>query len=179
MVSLNVFFWIFVLFFGIIGLIRSWTKEILVSFAALAAIFIIYILEKYIPYVRDVILKESATQVFWFRVILISILVFFGYQTPRISMPAGNMNLMRNRFQDLLFGFILGAINGYLIIGSIWYYLHAANYPFSSITPPLPGTPAGNAAIYLASHLPPVWLNPPIIFIAVGLCFVFILVVLV
>jgi len=64
--------------------------------------------------------------VFWLRTIIFGGLVFFGYQTPKIPRLAESEHFIRHYLQDALLGFFIGALNGYLIFGSLWYYLHVA-----------------------------------------------------
>jgi UDP-N-acetylmuramate--alanine ligase len=64
--------------------------------------------------------------------------VLFGYQSPNIPRLAGTGRFARDRLQDSLLGFVLGAINGYLVWGTIWFYLNNAGYPFPQIFSPLP-----------------------------------------
>ena len=46
-----------------------------------------------------------------------------------------------------MLGIFLGALNGYLIVGSIWYFLAQANYQaISYIIPPDPTTSAGSGS---------------------------------
>ncbi len=134
-------------------------------------------LEKYVPYVRDTLLADPAGTIFWLRTITIVGLVFFGYQTPNLPQLAGSPRFIREKFQDSLLGFFLGGLNGFLIFGTIWYFLDKAGYPFPVILAPQAGTPAGEAALRLLAYLPPEWLGIPVIYFAVALCFVFVLVV--
>ncbi|MHB8819224.1 MAG: hypothetical protein ACYC7M_09225, partial [Bellilinea sp.] len=84
---------------------------------------------------------------------------------------------VRERLQDVLSGFFLGAINGFMIWGTIWFYLDSANYPFAIIIPPDPASAMGQAAERLMAFLPPVWLGSPVIYFAVAIAFVFVMVV--
>jgi hypothetical protein len=80
--------------------------------------------------------------------------------------------------QDSLLGFILGAINGFLIFGSIWFFMDAAKYPFPLyISAPDGNTEMGKAAINLMPALAPHLLGEPAIYFAVMICFIFVLVV--
>ena len=47
MLSMTAFFWIMVLLFAFIGVIRGWAKELLVSFSVVLAFFIIAVLDNY------------------------------------------------------------------------------------------------------------------------------------
>ena len=176
MVSLTVLFWLFVVLFAIIGAMRGWAKEILVTFSVLLGIFIIVLMETYLPLLSpDSNIGQSNR--FWIQTGVIALLVFFGYQTPNLRALAGP-RFARDRVQDLLLGLILGAVNGYLIVGSIWYYMAAAGYPFQPyFVPPDPNSDMGAAALNLLSKMPPVYLVPPWIYFAVAIAFLFVVVV--
>lgn len=176
MVSLTFVFWMYVFLFSIIGAMRGWAKELLVSFSVILALTFITLLQNYIPFVRDVLPKESTT-LFWTRTVILLVLVFFGYQTANIPRFAGKFT--RERLQDALLGIFLGAINGYLIAGSIWFFMYEARYPFAMISDPIStGVPhIMDAANKIISYLPPRILGVPAIYFAVVLSFVFVLVV--
>ncbi|QRN83357.1 hypothetical protein JR338_00960 [Chloroflexota bacterium] len=174
MISLSVLFWIFVVLFAIIGAMRGWAKEILVTSGVIVAIFVITILETFIPGVRDNVNPNSQ---FWLRIGILAGLTFFGYQGPNIPRLIDSGKFIRDRFQDVLLGIFLGAVNGYMIFGTAWYYLDFAGYPFKWITAPDQVTEAGLKAASLLKTLPPVWLQSPVIYIAVAISFIFILVV--
>ena len=83
MIGLNVLFWIFVVLFGIIGLMRGWAKEILVSFSVVLGLFVISVIERYGGFLTT-LLNAPGSGLFWMRFIILSALVFFGYQGPNI-----------------------------------------------------------------------------------------------
>ena len=176
MVSLTVLFWLFVALFAIIGAMRGWAKEILVTFSVLLGIFIIVLMETYLPLLSPDSSISQSTR-FWVQTGVIALLVFFGYQTPNLRALAGP-RFARDRVQDILLGLILGAVNGYLIVGSIWYYMAAAGYPFQPyFILPDPNTAMGAAALNLLEKMPPVYLVPPWIYFAVAIAFLFVVVV--
>jgi len=174
--SLTFVFWMYVFLFSIIGAMRGWAKELLVSFSVILSLTILTLLQTYIPYVRDVLPRDS-TALFWTRTSVLVVLVFFGYQTSNITRFAGKFT--RERLQDALLGIFLGAINGYLIAGSIWYFMYEASYPFNMISDPInTGVPQiMDAANKIITYLPPHILGVPAIYFAVVLSFVFVLVV--
>lgn len=174
MVSLNFVFWMYVCLFGVIGAMRGWARELLVSFAVILALTFTTLIEHYVPFIRDVLPRDSAA-LFWLRTVIVVILVFFGYQTPNLPRFAAKMT--REKLQDTLLGIFLGALNGYLIAGTLWFYMAEANYPFGSIGAPLVGTPMGDAALKLIQYLPPRVLGIPAIYFAVVLAFIFVIVV--
>jgi uncharacterized membrane protein required for colicin V production len=174
MVSLSFVFWMYVVLFGIIGGMRGWAKELLVTFSVILALTFTTLLEHYVPFVRDVLQKDSAALYFWLRTIILGLLVFFGYQTPHISRFAPKMT--REKFQDTLLGAFLGAINGYLIAGTIWYYMADAGYPFTNVITAPTGDIA-RAAEALLHYMPPKLLGIPGIYFAVVIAFIFVIVV--
>ncbi|MBU0512191.1 MAG: CvpA family protein [Chloroflexi bacterium] len=214
MISLTVMFYLFIFIFAIIGGMRGWAKELLVSFSVVLALFIIFMLMEFAPkYVKPfnaldaqygyVYLSEEeeveevtppdklvafdslrdddersdfATQ-FWIRVFVVCVLVFFGYQTPSISRIAATAR--KDKIQDFLLGLVLGALNGYLIVGTLWSYMHSAHYPFAPfIVAPSDADPLLESAARLVKILPPIWLGvSPWVYAAVVLAFIFVLVV--
>jgi hypothetical protein len=109
---------------------------------------------------------------------ILSALVFFGYQTPKIPRLSESERFIRHLLQDTLLGAVLGAVNGFLVFGTIWYYLHQAGYPFPFVLPPDEATESGKAALNWLKALPPAWLmKTPAIYFAVAICFIFVIVV--
>jgi uncharacterized membrane protein required for colicin V production len=182
MVSLLVVLYMFVVLFAVIGAIRGWAQELLVTFSMILAFFLINVLESVIlsRYAEGVI-AEGSIQQFWLRFVIVILLVFFGYQTPRISRFASAVK--KDRISDSFLGIFLGAINGYLIAGTMWFYMSNAGYPFKYFIDPnlltgLDINPPAQVAIDFVSKLPPAWIGTePGIYIAVGLAFLFVLVV--
>ncbi|MBI5943196.1 MAG: CvpA family protein [Chloroflexi bacterium] len=173
MMSIVYIFWMYVILFAVIGAMRGWAKELLVSFSVITALAVILLLEKYIPLVRD--LDKAGSSVFWIRSIILLALVYFGYQTVAIARFASKA--MREHLQDSLFGAVLGGINGYLVSGSILFYNHVANYPYPHIISP-PTDPAIVQTITsMMNYMPPHLLGEPGIYFAVIIVLIFIIVV--
>jgi hypothetical protein len=177
MMTLNVFFWLMVIVFALIGMNRGWAKELLVTFSVILGLFIITVLETWVPFIRDALVKDAGGTILWVRMLVIIGMVFFGYQTPNLPRLAGSGRYVREKLQDSLLGMFLGALNGFFIVGSLWYFVHAGNYPFPNIIASPPPGDAGAAARQLVEILPPVWLKVPAIFFAVAIAFAFVLVV--
>jgi len=177
MISIVVLFVILVVLFAIIGAVRGWAKELLVTSAIILALFIIQILETHIrPYYTALMMQPPVTQ-FIINAGFLGLLAFFGYQTPHIR--ALQPKLARERVQDVLLGFALGALNGYLLFGSIWYFMHELNYPLSWVQIPPEGTELYAQIFDIVAYLPPALLPIPQLYFAVGIVFVFIIVVFV
>jgi len=181
MIPIITVFYLFIIFFALLGFVRGWAREILVTASVILSFFIIFVLETYIPFVDDFFARyqvpDSAVmpiQQFWFRTIIMLVLVIFGYETPSIQRIAGP-RFKRDNFRDSALGFILGGFNGYIIIGTLWAFLHDAGYPYDVVVGEL-----SQDALEMISRLPPNWLlQIPHILIAVILVFFFIIAVFV
>ncbi len=198
MISILSAFWMFVILFGLIGAMRGWAKELLVIFSIVLGLFLIYVLETFTSFIvpfEDILgkvenlsplasfetlpvpIQDELKVQFWTRGAIVGILAFFGYQTPRLA--ALREKARREKIQDVLLGAVLGLGSGFFIIGTLWWYMAAAHYPFGpSIMPPQPGTPLGDAALSLLKYFPPVFANNQLgLFFAVVIAFMFVLVV--
>jgi len=174
MMSIVYVFWMYVALFAVIGWMRGWAKELLVSFSVILSLSLNYVLRKYIPIAQN--LQENDPSLFWVRTLIMVVLVYFGYQTV-ISIPRLASRAVRERLQDTLFGAFLGAINGYLVAGTILYYIHIADYPFQNIIS-RPTDEALKKTVELMMHyMPPQLLGEPGIYFAIILAFIFVLVV--
>jgi len=171
MMSIVYVFWMFFVLFAVIGAMR---EELLVSFSVVLALALNHVIRKYIPIARD--LAETDVSLFWVRTIILFVLVYFGYQTV-VTIPHLASRAARERLQDTLFGAFLGGFNGYLISGSVLYYLVIAAYPFQNVVSK-PTDPAVLQAVnQMMLYMPPQILGEPLIYFAVILAFVFVLVV--
>ncbi len=198
MISILSAFWMFVILFGLIGAMRGWAKELLVIFSIVLGLFLIYVLETFTAFIvpfEDILgqvenlnplasfetlpvpIQDELKVQFWTRGAIIGILAFFGYQTPRLA--ALREKARREKIQDVLLGAVLGFGSGFFIIGTLWWYMAAAHYPFGpEIMPPQPGTPLGDAALSLLKYFPPVFASNQFgLFFAVVIAFMFVLVV--
>jgi hypothetical protein len=173
MMSIVYLFWMYVFLFGVIGAMRGWAKELMVAFSVVTSLAVNLLLEKYIPLVRD--LDKASTSVFWIRTLILIALVYFGYQTVSISRFASKA--VRERLQDSMFGAVLGGFNGYLIAGSILYYNHMANYPYSEIVSPATDPLIIDSINRMLEYMPPRFLGEPGIYFAVIIILIFIIVV--
>jgi hypothetical protein len=186
MIPLNTVFWGLVLLFGMIGTLRGWAKEILVSSSVFLAMFIQQVFGQYVlgpdnPYL-PMLLKVSGevappnlytpTQ-YCVCTSLLLLLTIFGYAGPALVGRVGS-KAAREQLQDALLGFFLGLLNGYLIIGTLWFYAHKSNYALGGITAPAADT---SAWIIASSYLVPVWLTVPELYMMIALAFVFIILV--
>jgi len=150
MLALQVVFWLLVLFFAAVGAIRGWVREILVtSSLVLAFVIISLFLNKREPKI-ELYPNAVPPQPSWtfapladqvnprtevlIRAGLLLTFAFIGYETAGLGRFAARIGTTRT--QDRILGAVLGAINGYLLAGSLWYYLAGYGYPFDAFVAP-------------------------------------------
>jgi hypothetical protein len=188
MIPLSTVFWGLVFFFGLIGALRGWAKEILVSFSVLLALFIQQVFGQFVlggqsDFLPPLLAAPPGvvppdrynTAQFYICVGLLSLLSFFGYASPPLAQKIG-AKIVREKLQEGLLGFFLGLLNGYLIAGMLWFYISKTGYTVWGIQEPQPGTASFAIA---TTYLLPNWLTVPALFVAVALAFVFVIIVFV
>jgi uncharacterized membrane protein required for colicin V production len=175
MIPIQTVFFGLILLFGIIGALRGWAKELLVTFSVILARFVETVLLKYVPVVntalQDLVANKHQTW-FYVRTIIFIVIVAFGYATTIISSHLGS-KARKEKLQDSLLGFFLGAINGFLVIGMLWGFLHNLGYNLWGITAPT------EQASALIRYLPIGWLADSTLLILVAIAFAFVLIVFV
>ena len=104
------------------------------------------------------------------------VMVYFGYQTV-ISISHLASRAVRERLQDTLFGAFLGALNGYLVAGSVLYYIHIADYTVQNVITKPTDPELLQVVNQMMMYMPPQLLGEPGVYFAIILAFVFVLVV--
>jgi uncharacterized membrane protein required for colicin V production len=133
MIDLSVIMWTFALFFAFIGFQRGWNKEIIATSGIILALFALH---QFDDFLRTTLLGNmSPEQRFIIQTLFFVVVVYFAYQTRAIITGRGGEG--RDNLQESVLGGIIGFVNGYLIWGSIWYFLDINTYPAGlGVTPP-------------------------------------------
>lgn len=170
MIALSALFWMFVIIFAAVGAMRGWSKEMLVTFSLVLAIFIITVMLQFIPFIGPYLEAGGDQRKFVVHALILAGFAFAGYQSPRLQRISEV--LMKERVRDSILGILVGAINGYFLFGSLLYYLHTFNYPFDFVSAPT------TDLSQLLSYMPPAWLGVPAVYFAIAVAFTFVVVVL-
>jgi uncharacterized membrane protein required for colicin V production len=151
MMQLNALLWTMALLFGFIGFTRGWNKEIIATSGIILGLFALY---QFDDLIRQVLLAQvTPDSVFLVQTIIFGVIVFFAYQTRALigSDAARARGEGRDQLQTNVLGGIVGFINGYLIWGTLWYFMHINNYPLS---PYISAPPAGSPSAATIQQLP-------------------------
>jgi len=198
MLSLTVAFWIMIILFALVGMMRGWTREVVVTSSLILALFIINqfmaVFFGFIGWNNSVAPPPPDPQRRWEFFVMSSFIIaigFFGYQGPALARSRVGDRLTRHdNLQDKVLGAIVGAVNGWLLIGSIWCFLEykviaASNWVRYAREVPYPFDPAyiirpAWEAAPIIENLPiPVLTASPIILpLLMAVVFLFVLVVL-
>ena len=142
MIQLSTFLWIMIGLFAVVGFLRGWTKEIVATAGIILALFALWQFQAIL--LEQLTQSASQDQKFYFYTVPFILITFFAYQTPGTAARLSEGRMWSNRregLQERLLGLVIGAVNGYLIVGTIWYFLDATAYPFPPyIIAPTPGS---------------------------------------
>ncbi len=180
MMQLSSVLWMITLLFAAIGFLRGWTKEIVATAGIILALFI---QQQFSGVLLDPITAGATPeQRFYLYAGLLLVITFFAYQTPTHAARLSEGRLWSSRregLQERLLGTAIGAFNGYLVFGSLWYYLDVLGYPFSPyFTAPAPTSPS--AALVASNVLPLIWLvQGNLLTVAVVVLFLFVIIAMI
>ncbi len=144
MIQLSAMLWVMALFFAIIGFLRGWSKEVVSTAGIILGLFALF---QFDTLIRGTLLASvSREQVFLVQAGLFIIVVYFAYQTRAFFGGDRRAAGGRDSLQESVLGGLLGFLNGYLIWGSLWYFLDINEYPLAPyIIAPAPGSPSDQA----------------------------------
>lgn len=142
MIQLSAMLVTMAIFFAVIGFLRGWNRELIATAGIILGLFALF---QFDSLIRGVLLAGVARdQVFIVQSAIFIIIVFFAYQTRGLG--AGDNREGRDNLQESILGALVGFVNGYLIWGSLWYFMDINEYPLApSIIAPAPGSPSDQA----------------------------------
>lgn len=132
MISLQWMFYLMVIFFALVGSIRGWQREVLALTGLIASIaalnqfgfVIVTNIANLTGAADDLMLQQRFFQV---QAIFHCTIAFFSYQVvARLADTVSGGKLgerAREGFQRRFIGSIVGAFNGYLLVGGLWSFL--------------------------------------------------------
>jgi hypothetical protein len=166
-------FFLLVTLFGIVGSARGWAKEILVIASVILSLAVIVLLEDLLNLGKII---GNDRYLFYLRMFILTMLIYFGYQSPRVQRIA-KATEKRAQIGERILSFLMGLLSGYFVVGTYWYYANLAGYPGLEKYIAPANQSIAEATVWVMSKLPPVWLDDPVsVFIALVLIFIFIII---
>lgn len=166
MAPIEIVFGIIVFLFGLIGLARGFLRELGVTTLMM---FLLFFLSRFEPVLdRGVARLMSTGSRFlptqdknllqcWFFILVVVGGAFVSYQGETLAFggqsPRGA--------QGIVLGLLVGVLNGYLVAGTIWFYMHKFNYPIAFLG--FSGDKLSNLAREIIPFLPIQFLGQPVL----------------
>ena len=134
MVPVEVFFSVLVFVFTLIGLVRGFLKELGVTTIMRVLLFFLSLfepqLDRGLVKVLDAggrFMPTTNQELFkcWIFIFVIIASAFVSYEGETLAFGGQ----LRRGGQAIVLGLLTGTLNGYLIAGSLWYYMDRFGYP--------------------------------------------------
>lgn len=151
----------FILVFGLIGLVRGFLRELGVTTVLLLVLFAFdrwgektsdYVLQglRVVGMTFAGAAEESIAKVS-FYLVTIAIAAFISYHGETLAfqgtLPKGGISVV--------LAFLIGMVNGYLVMGTVWFYLNKFDYPLQLVSEPLTSLALGLIEILPLAVLSP------------------------
>jgi hypothetical protein len=146
MVEIQQLFMILIAVMGVIGMVRGFLKELGVTLVLIATLFA---LDRLIPIVNGFVngggfgflglgpLAESVSTNNVLFLLFAAMMIgatYIAYQGETLAYEGNNPK----GIVGALLGFLIGAVNGYLLFGTLWWLMDYYQYPFDLVATPLP-----------------------------------------
>lgn len=151
MIQLSSFLWFCIILFGLVGYLRGFNKEAIALAGIILGLFTIVQFESFFEQLGS---GAGLAQIFYLKSIFLIAIAFFAYQTPAERFIKGRSQ--RDNWQNRLLGGAMGAFNGYLVFGSLWYFMDQLQYP---LAPHITTPPAESPSANMIDILPLVWMQ--------------------
>jgi hypothetical protein len=143
MIQLSTMMWITAIFFAFIGFTRGWNRELVATAGIILGLFALFQFDALLR--GTLLVNVPRDQVFLIQAGIFIAIVYFAYHTRSVTV-ADRRREERDGLQNSVLGGLLGFLNGYLIWGSLWYFMDINEYPLSPyIVAPAPGSPSDQA----------------------------------
>ncbi len=130
---------------GVFGYFRGVNRELIATAGIILAMFALF---QFDSLLRTTLLGGvNRDQVFLIQSLIFVVIIFFAYQTRSFfGREVERMREGRDNSQSSVLGMMAGAFNGYLIWGTLWYFIDINEYPLApSIIAPAVGSASDQA----------------------------------
>lgn len=154
MIQLSSVLFLAIFIFCLIGSLRGFDKELIALSGIILALFTLVQFNTFFANLTSGANNAQRAH-FYLQAVILLVVTFFAYQQApgRLSQFVNRSN-RRDVWQNRLLGTLAGGFNGYMVFGSLWYFLHEKGYPLSAIMAPEIGTSSAD----MVDNLPLMWL---------------------
>jgi hypothetical protein len=132
----DVFFLVLVAIWGAIGIVRTYHRELGVTLLLFIGLFVLVFAEaqfssqvnNLLEFVAGPDPSKQATVQALFDCGFLIFIAFIAYQGEILRYPGTSNNSFLS--------WLVGLLNGYLLAGSLWFYLARAQWPLNVVQPP-------------------------------------------
>lgn len=146
MISLVSLMWTTAGFFALFGALRGWHRELIGTTGVVLGFFAIFQFDSLLRGSLYSLLTKEMT--FLLQMALFLGIITFAYRSQLTLVPG----VRSKQIRDTLLGAAVGFFNGYVIAGSIWYFLDINRYPFALLV----SAPAETSASFQSLGLMPI-----------------------
>lgn len=140
MIQLSSLMWVAGIFFALLGFIRGWGREVVATAGILLALFALFQFDSILRGTLFILI--SPTQSFFVQAAIFSVIAYIAYQARGIVPERRGSETLQSGVLGGLFGFF----NGYLIAGSLWYFMDINGYPLTPyVTAPSINSPSAQS----------------------------------
>lgn len=168
--------WIAAGVLGLLGAYRGWVRELVSLSGILLGLTALTFTDGFL---KNLVVQD--TQLFYLRAVILLMISYFAYaQPPNQLMPLqyrGRDQVYLPRHVDMqgrVLGALVGMLNGYLVFGSLWFFMDQLGYPIAFFSAPAAGSPSAE----FVSSLPQAFLGNDTLAIVTIVTFLFVLIVI-
>jgi hypothetical protein len=127
MIELYALMWVVATFTAVIGFLRGWNREVVVTAACMLGMFLLF---QFDSLIRGIVLRGlNRDQTFFIQAGVFLLIVYVAYRNRSFT----SRGRSRAISAESILGAMIGFFNGYLIMGAIWYFLDINEYPLDPL----------------------------------------------
>lgn len=120
MINANLVYAVIILIFGLVGAMRGWVREVVVTASLVLALFVLNQLGDPWNKLVDGITKPNSPEQWLLRAFPMFFIAFFGYLGPAVVRSRFEQNT-RGKVEQGLLAFIIGLVNGFIVFSTLAY----------------------------------------------------------
>ncbi|MCW5874555.1 MAG: CvpA family protein [Anaerolineales bacterium] len=163
MITFNALLWMFVGMFTVMGFMRGFKREVLITMSVVGGVFAIIVMDMIYP------VSGGDDIQFIVRGSILLVFIIVAYHERRLQQFSDGM--VKHHWRNKALGAVLGGANGFFIVTAFLYYLSKYNYPFAFVTP------AGVELSALLEYSIPVWVTGQWAYLAAAVVILLVLLV--